>query len=244
MKIYIDLFFIFNVIIDTIIIMGVSYILKRRTNTKRIIISSLIGGISSLLLFSDINKFVIEIVGIIVMCIVGFGYKGILYTIKNIFYMYIVSTILGGLLYLFNIKIDNSFLYYLVIIVIGGEVTILYCKEMSKLKNHYNNHYKVDIYFDKDKLSLMGFMDTGNNLYDIYKHRPIIIVSRKYERDDKYLLVPYNTASGEGLLKCVKPKYIVVNNNIIKNVLVGFSDRIKLIDGVDVILHKDVMKGE
>ena len=244
MKIYIDLFFIFNFLIDSIIIMGVSYILRRRTNTMRIIISSLIGGISSLLLFSVINKFFIEIVSIIIMSIVGFGYKSIKYTIKNIFYMYIISVLLGGLLYLFNIKIDNSILYYLVIIVIGGEVTILYCREMSKLKNNYNNYYKVDIYFDKDKLSLIGFMDTGNNLYDIYKHRPVIIANKKYERDDKYLLVPYNTTLGEGLLKCVKPKYIVINNNIIKNVLVGFSDNIKFIDGVEVILHKDVMKGE
>ena len=27
------------------------------------------------------------------------------------------------------------------------------------------------------------------------------------------------------------------------NVLIGFSDSPKLIDGVDVILHKDIMKG-
>ena len=244
MKIYIDLFFIFNVIIDSIIIMGVSYILRRRTNTIRIILSSLIGGISSLLLFSNINKIIVEIVSIVVICIIGFGYKSIIYTIKNIIYTYIISVLLGGLLYLFNIKIDNSFIYYSVILLIGGEVTILYCKEMSKLKNNYNNYYKVDIYFDKDKLSLIGFMDTGNNLYDIYKHRPIIIVNKKYERDDKYLLVPYNTASGEGLLRCVKPKYIVINNNKISNVLVGFSDNIKFIDGVEVLLHRDVMKGE
>lgn len=244
MKMYIDLFFLFNMVIDGIIIMGVSYILKRRTNTIRIILSSLIGGISSLLLLFNINKIAIEIFSIIVMCIVCFGYKNIKYTIKNIFYMYIISVILGGLLYLFNIKIDNSIIYYLVIIVIGGEVTILYCKEMSKLKNNYNNYYQVDIYFDKDNISLMGFLDTGNNLYDIYKHRPIIIVNKKYERDDRFLLVPYNTVSGDGLLKCVKPKYIVVDNNVIRNVLVAFSDNIRFIDGVDVILHKDVMKGE
>ena len=90
----------------------------------------------------------------------------------------------------------------------------------------------------------MGFLDTGNNLYDIYKHRPIIIVNKKYERDDRFLLVPYNTVSGDGLLKCVKPKYIVVDNNVVRNVLVAFSDNIRFIDGVDVILHKDVMKGE
>ncbi len=244
MKIYIDLFFIFNIIIDAIIIMGVSYILKRKTTTKKIIISSIFGGISSLVLFTSINKILIEVIAIIIMSIIAFKYKNIRYTIKNIFYMYIVSTLLGGLLYLFNIKINNSFLYYLVIIIISIEVTILYVKEMNKLKNNYNNYYKVDIYFDKDILSLIGFVDTGNNLYDPYKKRPIILVNKKYERDDKYIIVPYNTASGEGLLRCIKPKYISIDGKIVNNVLIAYSDNIKLIDGVDVILHKDVMKGE
>ena len=244
MKIYIDLYFIFNIMIDAIIIMGVSSILKRRTNIIRIIISSLIGGFSSLLLFTNINKIIVEIISIIIMTIISFKYKSIRYTIKNIFYMYIVSTLLGGILYLFNIKINNSLLYYIVILVIGVEVTILYIKEIHKLKNNYNNYYKVDIYLDKDILSLVGFIDTGNNLYDPYKHRPIILVNKKYKGDDKYILVPYHTASGEGLLTCIKPNYITINNNKITNVLVGFSDNINLIEGVDVILHKSIMRGE
>lgn len=244
MKIYIDLFFIFNFIIDAIVIMGVSSILKRRTNIIRIIISSILGGISSLLLFTNISKIIIEIISIIIMSLISFKYINLKYTIRNIIYIYLISTLLGGLLYLFNIKINNSLLYYLVIIIISIEVTILYIKEMKKIKNNYNNYYKVDIYFDEYTLSLMGFLDTGNNLYDPYKHRPIILVNKKYERDDKYILVPYNTLSGEGLLKCIKPQYISINNKIINNVLIGFSDNIKLIDGVDVILHKEVMRGE
>ena len=244
MKIYIDLYFIFNTIIDAIIILCVSSILKRRTSTKRIIISSVFGGLSSLFILTSINKIVVEIISILVITIISFGYKKIKYTAQNIFYMYIISTLLGGLLYLFNIKIDNNLLYYIVIIIIGSEATILYTKEAHKLKNNYNNYYKVDICFDEEILSLVGFLDTGNNLYDPYKRRPIILVNKKYERNDKYVLVPYNTASSDGLLKCIKPKYIKINNNIITNLLVGFSDNIKLIDGVDVILHKKIMRGE
>ena len=244
MKIYIDLFFIFNIILDIIIIMGVSSILKRKTKIIRIIISGLIGGLSSLLLFTSINKILIEVLTIIIITIISFGYKSVGYTIKNIIYTYIISTLLGGLLYLFNIKIDNSFLYYLIVTIISIEVIILYTKEMHKLKNKYNNYHQVNIVFDKDTLSLIGFVDTGNNLYDPYKHRPIILLNDKYLNSDKYILVPYHTASSEGILKCIKPKYIEVNNHKVTNVLVGFSYNIKLVDGVEVILHNDVMKGE
>lgn len=246
MKMYIDLFFIFNVIMDYIIIMSTSILLKRRTSYIRMILSSLIGGISSLVLFTSLNKIVIEIVSIVIMVLISFGYKGIRYLIKNILYMYILSTLLGGIIYLFNIKVSNSmFLTYLIIIVISIEIMLLYIKENKKMRSIYNNYYKVDIYFkDREKLSLIGFVDTGNNLYDPYKKRPVIIVPNKYIKEDKYILVPYHTINGNGLLKCIKPDIIFIDGIGYKgNVLIGFSDSFNFGDGVDVILHKDIMKG-
>lgn len=243
---YIDLFFIFNVIMDYIIIMSTNILLKRRTNHIRMILSSLIGGISSLVLFTSLNKIVIEIVSIVIMVLISFGYKGIRYLINNILYMYILSTLLGGIIYLFNIKVSNSmFLTYLIIIVISIEIMILYIKENKKMRSIYNNYYKVDIYFkDRKKLSLIGFVDTGNNLYDPYKKRPVIIVHNKYIKEDKYILVPYHTINGNGLLKCIKPDIIFIDGIGYKgNVLIGFSDSFNFGDGVDVILHKDIMRG-
>jgi stage II sporulation protein GA (sporulation sigma-E factor processing peptidase) len=246
MEMYIDLFFIFNVIMDYIIIMSTSILLKRRTSYIRMILSSLIGGISSLVLFTSLNKIVIEIVSIVIMVLISFGYKGIRYLINNILYMYILSTLLGGIIYLFNIKVSNSmFLTYLIIIVISIEIMILYIKENKKMRSIYNNYYKVDIYFkDREKLSLIGFVDTGNNLYDPYKKRPVIIVHNKYIKEDKYILVPYHTINGNGLLKCIKPDIIFIDGIGYKgNVLIGFSDSFNFGDGVDVILHKDIMRG-
>ena len=246
MKIYIDLFFLFNVIMDFMIILGTSIILKRNSNIIRIIISSLIGGFSSILLFGNINKILIEVISIIVMMLISFGYKGIKYVLRNIFYMYLLSTLIGGIIYLFNVKVSNNIVInYFIIIVISSLLLILYIKENRKIKNIYNNYYKVDIYFkDKSKISVVGFIDTGNNLYDPYRNRPIILLSNKYIREDNYILVPYYTMSGEGLLKCIKPDIIFIDGIGYRgNVLIGFSESPKLIDGVDVILHKDIMKG-
>lgn len=246
MKIYIDLFFLFNTIMDFMIILGTSIILKRNSNIIRIIISSLIGGFSSILLFGNINKILIEVISIIVMILISFGYKGVKYVFRNIFYMYLLSTLIGGIIYLFNVKVSNNIVInYFIIIVISSLVLILYIKENRKIKNIYNNYYKVDIYFkDRKKLSLIGFVDTGNNLYDPYKKRPVIIVHNKYIKEDKYILVPYHTINGNGLLKCIKPDIIFIDGIGYKgNVLIGFSDSFNFGDGVDVILHKDIMKG-
>ena len=246
MRIYIDLFFLFNTIMDIIIITSVSILLKRNTTYKRILISSLLGGISSLMLFTSINRLLLELITIILMITIAFKYKNIRYFLTNILYTYILSILLGGLIYLFNSKVTlNIYLNYLVIIILSIEVMTLYIKENKKIKNTYNNYYKVDIYFkDKEKISLIGFLDTGNNLYDPYKKRPIILVDKKYQKEDKFILVPYHTINGEGLLKCIKPEKVYIEKIGYKtNLLVAFSSSPSTINGVEVILHKELMKG-
>ena len=246
MRIYIDLFFLFNTIMDIIIITSVSILLKRNTTYKRILISSLLGGLSSLMLFTSINRLLLELITIILMITIAFKYKNIRYFLTNILYTYILSILLGGLIYLFNSKVTlNIYLNYLVIIILSIEVMTLYIKENKKIKNTYNNYYKVDIYFkDKEKISLIGFLDTGNNLYDPYKKRPIILVDKKYQKEDKFILVPYHTINGEGLLKCIKPEKVYIEKIGYKtNLIVAFSSSPSTINGVEVLLHKDLMKG-
>ena len=246
MRIYIDLFFLFNTIMDIIIITSVSILLKRNTTYKRILISSLLGGISSLMLFTSTNRLLLELITIILMITIAFKYKNIRYFLTNMLYTYILSILLGGLIYLFNSKVTlNIYLNYLVIIILSIEVMTLYIKENKKIKNTYNNYYKVDIYFkDKEKISLIGFLDTGNNLYDPYKKRPIILVDKKYQKEDKFILVPYHTINGEGLLKCIKPEKVYIEKIGYKNnLLVAFSSSPSTINGVEVLLHKDLMKG-
>lgn len=198
------------------------------------------------MLFTSINRLLLELITIILMITIAFKYKNIRYFLTNILYTYILSILLGGLIYLFNSKVTlNIYLNYLVIIVLSIEVIILYIKESKKIKNTYNNYYKVDIYFkDKEKISLIGFLDTGNNLYDPYKKRPIILVDKKYQKEDKFILVPYHTINGEGLLKCIKPEKVYIEKIGYKNnLLVAFSSSPSTINGVEVILHKELMKG-
>lgn len=198
------------------------------------------------MLFTSINRLLLELITIMLMVIIAFKYKNIRYFLTNMLYTYILSILLGGLIYLFNSKVTlNIYLNYLVIIILSIEVMTLYIKEYKKIKNTYNNYYKVDIYFkDKEKISLIGFLDTGNNLYDPYKKRPIILVDKKYQKEDKFILVPYHTINGEGLLKCIKPEKVYIEKIGYKtNLLVAFSSSPSTINGVEVLLHKDLMKG-
>ena len=141
MRIYIDLFFLFNVIMDAIITISVAILLKRRTSIFRIVSSSILGGLSSLLIFTSLNKIVIEIFTILVMVFIAFGYKNMKYLLNNVFYMYLTSVLIGGIFYLFNLKVsDNVVISYLIMLIITIEVVTLYVKELKKMKNIYNNY--------------------------------------------------------------------------------------------------------
>ena len=90
---------------------------------------------------------------------------------------------------------------------------------------------------------LTGFLDTGNKLYDNYKHRPVIIIDKKINYElDEVIYVPYMSLNNKSILKCLKTDKIIINNHVFKNYLVGLSNKKINIDGINCILHSK-MKG-
>ena len=260
MKIYIEAIIFINFIVDFILLFGVCLILRRQTNLKKLLLSSLIGSIVVITMFYNIDKIYILIVKLItsfIMVIVCCGFKNITYTIKNVFYLYTLSIILGGSLYLISIDIlskhselsfltNTIYLYFIALIILSPLIIFIYIKQIKKIKNIYNNYYNVDIYLkDKTVTSLTAYLDTGNHLTDPYKNRPIILVNKdkiKFNYEN-ILLVPYDTLNNHGLLKCIIPDKIYIDNIGIKNnFLIGISEEKINIDGVDCILHSSLME--
>ena len=116
-----------------------------------------------------------------------------------------------------------------------------YARTSGNIKKLYEKW--INIY--KEKISVVGFLDTGNNLYDPYKKRPIIMINKEVLKGyrPKCLLVPCLTVNKESLIKCFKVKKIVINGKLIKDeILVGISDNNFKISGVDLLLHKKIIK--
>ena len=110
MKVYIDLVLLLNLFFDFLLLFSVNYILKRRVRLYRLVLGSIIGSLSTLLLFMTITSlelFIYKLVISVLMILTTFDYKNIKYTLKNILYLYIISIFLGGFLYIIN----NQFSY-------------------------------------------------------------------------------------------------------------------------------------
>ena len=250
--VYVDLLVIQDLIYNYVILLGISLLLTRITNIKKIFLSSAIGTIPLIFLFINISNqlnFFISFIFSIIMSLITFSYKDIIYTIKNIFYMYSISIFLAGGINLINVNllpnIDNHILNVIILIILAPIITYIYIKSINNYKNNYSNYYKVDIYLnDDEKLTLSAFLDTGNKLIDPYKHRPIILINKKLikTKNKKILLVPYNTINTNDLLKCIIPKKIYIQNIGYKtNFLIGLMDEIT-IDGVDCVLNQKLLE--
>lgn len=255
MKIYLDLIFLINIWFDFLILLCVSILLKRNIKLKRIFLGSLFGSLTFLIIFLNLNNYVLIIYKIIIsifMSIITFSYKDLKYTISNISYFYLVSIILGGSIYLLNdsfisnnsLIIKNNLFNYLILIIISPIVIYIYLKQTRKLKDNYSNYHKVDILY-KDKLyHLNGYLDTGNNLVDPYKKRKIILVKLNIKYDDTSIIyTPYESLNNIGVIKCLKIDKLFVDKKEFNNYLIGLSNDKFRIEGINCILHNS-MKGE
>ena len=260
MKIYVDIIILINFFFDFLLLISVSLVQKIKTNFKRIILGAFIGSISiiSLLLpFNSISLFLFKIIISILMVEVSYKNNGIKEFFSNIICLYLNSIILGGFLFFINNQFSyknvgmvfyhNGFSINIILIIVLSPVIIyLYIKRQNSYKYDYSKKYVVEItLLNNKKISTTGLLDSGNNLYDPYTNKPIIMIENSLIKDyhPRFLYVPCLTVSGNSLIKCFKIKTIVINNKKIdKDVLVGISDNNFNLKGVECLLHQKIME--
>ena len=150
------------------------------------------------------------------------------------------SVILGGFVYYLNIEFTS--LNYLIILLIAPIILYVFIKSMKVLKEIKNYYYKVKIVFrDTYELNMTGFLDTGNKLFDPITKKPIILINKKKMKGciqiRSPMYVPYNALNHHGLLECIKPEYIMINNKKLTNYLIGLSEESFKLNGIDCLLN-------
>ena len=147
---YIEIIFVLNYLINILVIYSSAIILNRILSVKKVLLSGFIGLIPTVIyLFCDylIINLLLVVITSLLMSIISFGYKNIIYTLKNTFYMYMSSIFLGGLLYLIDVNFNNFYFNILVISLIAPLILLLYVKSTIKIQSTYSNYYTVSIYF-------------------------------------------------------------------------------------------------
>ena len=245
MTIYIDLVILVNYFFDSLILLTVNTTLKRNISLKKILFVSLLGELS-LLGFLLSNKYLLILLKLevsIILNIFTFKYKDIFYTATNILYFYMVSIILGGFIY--YLKLNN--LSYFFILLLVPLILYLYIKQNLNMKTTINKTYPLTIYFpNKRKLSLTGFVDTGNKLRDPVTKKWVVLVNKKLLqgviRIRTPIYVPYHSLNNKGLVECIKPEKLVIEGKEYTNFLIGLMDSKVMINSSDCILNLEILE--
>ena len=262
MIIYVDLIIFLNLFFDFLLLFSMSFLLKINVKLYRLFLGAFLGSLSIIFLFIKISSFylfIFKIIISIIMILISFGFKSIKIFFNNLTYLYLTSIILGGALYFINNMFSyknigliffhkNYSINIILIILLAPIIIYIYIKKQKNIKEDYSKRFFSEItLLNGKKLNLTSILDTGNNLIDPYKKRPIIVINKNVLKgyNPKCILVPIITVNKKSFIKCFRIKKIVINNKIIKeDVLVGISDNNFMMDGVDLLLHKKIIKEE
>ena len=243
--VYVDLIILINFIFDFSLLLSVDLLLKRNASWIRVILGSLVGGLSIITMFIQFTKvplFIFKILLSVFMSITTFNYRDFKYTLYNVIYLYLLGIVLGGFVtYLYNeFQINREYsIKYVILLVLSPLILIIYYKLMRKIKTNYNNRYTVLIDYENTHYEGVGFLDSGNKLVSPISGKPIILIEKEYITLHKLKLlpVPYNALNHHGILNCFKPEKVMINGIEIDNVLIGLSDVKFNIDGVSILLN-------
>lgn len=205
MTIYIDVILIENLCMNYIILFATSYILKIKRNHFRMLVSSLLGGIYSILAYMQVlqvySNFLIKIILSIAMVYLAYNAKNIKILMKQIIIFYLTSFVFGGcaLALLYFVKPQEILMkngmyigtYPLKIALLGGivgfTITVIAFKVVKYRMTKKDMFCNVTIYLKEKYINVRAIIDTGNMLKDPISRMPVIVV----EKDVLYEIIPY-----------------------------------------------------
>ena len=197
MIIYLDIILIENILMNYIILFGTGFIQKIKIKNSRIIISSIIGAIYSIIAYLKIipeySNIIMKVILSIIMIEVGFYPKNVKKMLKTLLLFYLVSFVMGGcalaMLYLISpskITFRNGVLvgtYPMKITLIAGFIGFLIIQYSFKLNK--SKLRKQDLVCDitikicGKLIKTKAFIDSGNNLKDPITKSPVVIIEKE-----------------------------------------------------------------
>ena len=192
--IYIDVIFLENLIMNSIILYATAIILKIKPKMIKIIISSAIGSIYAIITYiTEIEIYtsvILKTILAIIIVYVAFNPQNVKKMLKEVAIFYLTSFVFGGVtLYLiYYIKPQEIFIkngmfvgiYILKVILLGGIFALIIIKISSKIikdkitpKDIYCN---IKIKIDNKIIETKGMIDTGNLVKEPITNTPVVIL--------------------------------------------------------------------
>lgn len=194
MTIYIDVVLIENVIMNFIILLATGLILKEKIKITRLLLSSLLGAIYSVISYMSIlgiySSMVLKIILSIVMIYIAFNPQTMKKMWKDMLIFYLTSFVFGGaafaLIYIVkpqDILMKNGLFlgtYPLKTAILGGIIAfIIIITAFTVVKSKVTKKdmfCEIEIQLNENKIETTAMIDTGNLLKEPITNTPVIVV--------------------------------------------------------------------
>ena len=192
MTIYADVLVALNILVTYIIIVAVRVFCKIPTNKWAVMLASLVGGFTSLIIFRDNLSLAYSALyklfcGVVIVAL-AFLPKNIRLFVKSLLGFFLVSFLFGGGVYALqitmkpqNILCYNGIVYfdmsisYLVGCVLSVYGVFLMADYIISRKNTRGLKCTLEIEYNNSAVTVPAFADTGNTLVDGLSSRPVIV---------------------------------------------------------------------
>ena len=197
MTVYIDIILLENLCMNYIILFATAYIMKIKISHIRIIASSSIGAVYSIMLYMQIlpiySSIFMKIILSVVMVYISYAPKSVKIAIKQLIIFYLISFAFGGCAFalLYFVKPQDIFIkngvyigtYPLKIALLGGIVRFVITYIAFKIiKNKATKEemiYKLKIKINDKTVEVNALLDTGNKLKDPITLVPVIVIEKQ-----------------------------------------------------------------
>lgn len=231
--IYADVLIVLNTYVTYILLLLTALISHEKGKKFSLVISSLAGGLSSLLILipdiTDTFLAAIRLFTAAVFLLLAFGKGRIRRFIRLYCSFFAVNFVFAGLMlalwYLVkpgSMYFNSSIVYFnidsfsLIVLTAVCYCAIRLMSRFINIKSPTGRIYDVEIFFQGKSVLLKGFLDTGNTLKDPFTSKPVLIANKDavknlielssdaYTIDKNIRYIPCTTVLGRELLPCFK----------------------------------------
>lgn len=195
MVVYVDVLLVVNLIVDFFLLKITFKLLRVNPKPIRVLISVLLGAVSSLYIFFPESTAFIDItVQLIIsslMMLSSLGFKSLKYFLRAVGVFFAVTCVYGGIMTALwqvlkpkGMVINNSVVYFnisplvLIVSTVSGYFLYLFLSKILALPSKTAKRCSLTLYALGKSVGLTGIIDTGNSITDILSNGEIIIVDK------------------------------------------------------------------
>lgn len=229
MEVYVDVLLLINLLVDYFLLSLTAKLLKKKTSVLRLVLSSLLGALSSLYIFLPQMNIIFEVFIKVAVCglmtLIGFNNTTLKSFSRSLSVLVAVTFGYAGFMIAFwytfkptGMIINNSVVYFNVspLFLIAFSVVAYLIISIVKIVTEKNCDFakvcEIEVFAEGKSANLRGIIDTGNSVEDMFSLSEVIVVDESVlyqlfddypaskNLDNRYRALPLSTVSGAGLL--------------------------------------------